>query len=800
MRRRAVRFNGRVDIPQEIGYVYTEVCNWSPPLALRAAKSIVPSIHTVVLCLLLSLTASGLPSCVATDFVSAYFNTYYNAQRLFNEAETEVFAQLDSRSGGRSWLGTFAIQAGTKTKLESVIEKCSKLLQYHSDSKLVDDALMMIGKAYYYEDENQQAERKFNEIISGYPDGSRAVEARLLLAYAQYRMNTREEARKTAQAVIDLARKNDQPEMISRASLVLGQMAQEDKDYAAARENFDQAAQFGATPEQRSSASLMSAEMYRKMSMYREAEDAYQRAEKASDNYSGEYRGRVGAYRMMEKQGLYGEALRGFRFLRTDAKNKEFFPEIELEVANTLRDSGDLPEAVDHYTIVDTTYPRSESSARSYFALGDLYEHTLYRYDSALVAYTKGRGEFPLADVTQLSSRRADYLTRYFQYYGEFLKYDTVLAALHAPPDSMKAQRQKAAGTDTLRPQVLPRPPITLDSANARRETAVNELAGLFFVAIGIPDSAEFWYTRIVQDYPSGRYVPRALYTLAQIYAGRDSVASKPAVDSLYREIVRRFPRSDFAPEARRILGLPPAVLTEDDAEKAYKRAEHLMIGGDSAGAVEDFKNLARQYPGSPLASRALFAAGWIYENRLFNRDSAIASYTKLMTLYPASPYAVRIVPKITEVNLKRKQSAAPDTSGSRPTVRTTVPGAPETVRTGAVRSPVPGVPDSVRTGAVRTPVPGAPETVRTGAVRSPVPGVPDSVRTGVVRTPVPGVPDSVRTGAVRTPVPGVPDSLQRREEIYIPKQSPAVTDTNEVKRIPTVGPRKVPDKEGPTP
>jgi len=718
-------------------------------LALRAAKSIVPSIRTVVLCLLLSLTASGLPSCVATDFVSAYFNTYYNAQRLFNEAETEVFAQLDNRSGGRSWLGTFAIQAGTKTKLESVIEKCSKLLQYHSDSKLVDDALIMIGKAYYYEDENQQAERKFNEIISGYPDGSRAVEARLLLAYAQYRMNTREDARKTAQAVIDLAKKNDQPEMIARASLVLGQMAQEDKDYASARENFDQAAQFGATPEQRSSASLMSAEMYRKMSMYREAEDAYRRAEKASDNYSGEYRGRVGAYRMMEKQGRYGEALKGFRFLRTDAKNKEFFPEIELEVANTLRDSGDLPEAVDHYTIVDTTYPRSESSARSYFALGDLYEHTLYRYDSALVAYTKGRNEFPMADVTQLSSHRAEYLTRYFQFHGEILKYDSVLANLHAPPDSLKVQRPAIPGTDsakvqrptipgtdTLRPQAISRPTITLDSANARRETAVNELAGLFFVAIGIPDSAEYWYTRIVQDYPSGRYVPRAMYTLAQIYAGRDSVGSKPVVDSLYREIVRRFPRSDFAREARHMLGLPPAVLAVDEAEKAYSRAEHLMIRGDSAGAVEDFKKLALQYPGSPLASRALFAAGWIYENRLFNPDSAIASYTKLMVLYPASPYAVRIAPKITEVNLKRKQSAAPDTSASRPTVR----------------------------------------------------------------TPVRGTPDSVRTGAVRPPVPGVPDTLQRREEIFVPKRSPAVADTNEVGRIPTIKQRKTPEKEGPTP
>ena len=192
-------------------------------------------------------------------------------------------------------------------------------------------------------------------------------------------------------------------------------------------------------------------------------------------------------------------------------------------------------------------------------------------------------------------------------------------------------------------------------------------------------------------------------------------------MDSLYREIIRKFPRSDFAPEARRLLGLPQVVPTVDDAEKAYNQAERLMIRGDSAGAVEDFKNLARQYPGSPLASRALYAAGWIYENRLFNRDSAIASYSKLVALYPGSLYAVRIAAKITEVNLKLKQAAAAaDTSAAR--------------------------------------------------------------------------------RAVKPPVPGVSDSTRRRDEVFVPRPAPAPADTMEVKRIPTARPKRVPDKEGPTP
>ena len=105
------------------------------------------------------------------------------------------------------------------------------------------------------------------------------------------------------------------------------------------------------------------------------------------------------------------------------------------------------------------------------------------------------------------------------------------------------------------------------------------------------------------------------------------------------------------------------------------------MVRGDSTGAAEGFKKLARQYPASPLASRALYAAGWIYENRLSNRDSALASYAKLVALYPGSLYAARIASKMAEVNQKLKQDALPDTSVSRRTVGTPPSAVPDSLQ-----------------------------------------------------------------------------------------------------------------------
>src|SRR5512135_3223185 len=98
------RFNARVDNARRNGYVDDEVCNRSPALSLRPAKTPRPSLRILTLLLLIGITSAAVPSCGVVDFVSAYFNTYYNARRLFNDAETEVISQLDARPGGRNWL------------------------------------------------------------------------------------------------------------------------------------------------------------------------------------------------------------------------------------------------------------------------------------------------------------------------------------------------------------------------------------------------------------------------------------------------------------------------------------------------------------------------------------------------------------------------------------------------------------------------------------------------------------------------------------------------------------------------
>jgi TolA-binding protein len=605
------------------------------------------------------------------DFLGAYFNIYYNARKTFGEAEVEVWSQPDLRlqGAGRNYLTQFNVSQATKGKFASVIEKCSKLLEYHPESNLVDDALMMIGKSYFYQNDYQPAERKFTELITGYPQSDLLPEAKMLMAYSYFKEGNRTSASATATEVLEEAKKDEDDNIIAYASILLGQMDLEDKNYSQALEHYRDAANSGKTSDQRAFALLNVAEMYIKTGDFAKAEAAFGEERRQSSNYLGEYKGDIGVARMLAKQGKFDESLDLLNDLRSDLKYKEFFGEIELEIANVYRDQGKLSAAVEQYRYVDTAYARTEWSANSYYQLGLVYETVVGLYDSARIAYNKGKSEASAAiPVIPLLSRRADYMNKYASFTAEVLKMDSLRNYWLHPPDTTSAvhadtvardtaQLKVTAVADSGKPKVPPKPPLPLDSVLTRLAVAKSELATLFYTSIGRTDSALFWYHRLIQDHPLSPLVPRALFSIAQIYS-QDSTVSKTVVDSLYRQIMEQYPQSTYAAEARRALGLAVVAVFPDTAEALYHLAEEAMLAGRNENAIDTLKLIVQSFPTSSFAPRADYAAGWLYEQVLNQPDSAIAAYQRLRARYPSSMYTTRVQPKLVEVELRNKALA----------------------------------------------------------------------------------------------------------------------------------------------
>lgn len=598
--------------------------------------------------------------CSVWDSVTAYFNTYYNAERLFNEAEGEVWAQADTRYTGRNWLPRIDPPSGTRTKFASVIEKCSKLLQYHQESNLVDDALLMIAKSYFYQGDFQQAERKCGELLDRYPNSGLIEESRVLHAYMQYKMANIPAAEKSARDLLNEESDISSDLVLARAAILLGQIETDNRNYGPAKEYFRKGAEWATDGDLRSTTYVRMAESAAALGEYEEAEAAYEEALNAATSYSNEFKGRIGAIRMRAKQGQYDTAIDELKELRDDLNYKDYFGEIDLSTADAYRESGDLEFAVAQYAYVDTAYARTEPGVQASYQLGLLYEGTLKQLDSARYAYERGARSLPSSEAGTRCRERALYLARYFQYRGEIYSYDTLLVALRTDLDSLSARG--VVGTDSLAPAVRDSMlnarrvsvSIRIDSTHERRAFAMSELANLFYIGSDLKDSAWVMYTRIADEYAATPYAGRALFIIALILDA-DSTRDDSVPDSLYREVIRRFPDTEFAAESRRQLGLPAVAGSKDAALLAYTSAESLMLGGRGAEAIPILEGVIRDFPASPYAPKARYAIGWVYETQLSLPDSALANYRLLASTYPQSTHGASVRPMLAAVEVEQK-------------------------------------------------------------------------------------------------------------------------------------------------
>ena len=96
----------------------------------------------------------------------AYYNTYYNAERALEAGEERL--EQSSVTVDRSRLvSVFPATTGTGQGdgFQEAIDKSAELLRNRPDSKWADDALLVIGKAYFYQRNLAGAEQKFKETI-----------------------------------------------------------------------------------------------------------------------------------------------------------------------------------------------------------------------------------------------------------------------------------------------------------------------------------------------------------------------------------------------------------------------------------------------------------------------------------------------------------------------------------------------------------------------------------------------------------------------------------------------------------
>lgn len=542
----------------------------------------------------------------------AYFNSYYNASKLFHEAEDDILAAETKRRATEGFSERRVTPSGAPmTKLNAVIDKCSNILSFQPGSALVDDALFLIGKSYFYQTEFLKSERKFSELISFAPEGPLALEASLWRAKTLLELKNDEEGLPETRLLIQKSLEAGEEEMAGEANLILGTFLARRGDSEEAVAAYAEAVRLAGSDVVKATAQFRIGEVKMASGEFPAAADAFFLAGEYADESGLYIASHQMAVRALRESEQFDRALETNQNLSDDYRSAGHENAIAFEKALTLYRKGDEEEAVRLFTMIDTTGGKSELASKAAFELGRIHE-AAGDYQRAQAGYARATS-FPVPEILATAREKAGAFSRYLALKSQRTLRDSLL------------QSFESELADSLRPR------MNRDSLRALQAVNAYDLAEVFYADLQKPDSAEVWYQTALEGLNDSTRTPRILFILAEF--------SKAGPERLYEEIINTYPRSPYATRAKMKLGLQEESVV-DSAEFVYRKAEENVEAGEFQKAIGQFKDITRVYPESPFAAKGAYAIGWIYEHRLQQADTALSYYRSLVEHFGTSEYA----------------------------------------------------------------------------------------------------------------------------------------------------------------
>jgi TonB family protein len=532
------------------------------------------------------------------SFSCAYYNTFYHAKKSFKKAESSQ--QKANRQIASS---------EEKRLYDEAIQKASKVLTFYSKSRWVDDALLVIGMSFYYQGEYVKAERKFSELVSGFPRSDLVLKARFYEAMCQYRLEEYSEATSSLRSILADPKGKKLREQIY---FTLGEIYFQQKRYDEAIEMYETLMQKYSNSKLSAEAQYRIGESYLGKKNYLGAQEALGKVNRFRPTNELVFNS---AFKIAECYYLMEKISSGTELLNKLAKDERFYqklPVVKLKIAEGFYLLDKNEEAIKEYEEITTSYPKTEESATAYYQLGIIYQERLSDLKKAKEMFDQSKNEKPGSVCAKKALEKSVSLSKVDEY---------------------KKQLSLKEAEETAKTMFL--------------------LAELYLTQINQPDSALAEYLSLVEHHPQSEYAPKSLYAAAWVLENvkKDSMAA----NNIYQRILKEYPNSDYAKPTYEFLNKPSSS-QETYAEKEYLRAEELLLTkGKVDSALALYRKIVQDYPQSEYAPKASYAIAWAIENLLCPNDSSgILAYQEVVDKFPQTEYAARAKLKLGASGIQR--------------------------------------------------------------------------------------------------------------------------------------------------
>ena len=334
------------------------------------------------------------------DNFSAYYNTFYNAENALHTGIDAFDEGLESNPIDQDvYLSLFgrSEQASTRREpFEDAIKKSADILRKHPDSKWVDDAMLVIGKAWFFTLNFVGAEGKFLEILA--LDSPLHDEARFWLARTYIASGAYDEAFNHLQATLNGEDLSRRWEPIYR--LALAELHVQRKSWEEAAIELEAGLEGLRERELGGRAQFLLGQVFEVLERYADAVAAYNSVDIHKPFYELSYAAQYSAVRVETDHGDPEAAMRALRRMERDDKNYDHRAELALLRGRVLQALEYYDDALDVYDelLYDPTASGGKVRGPTHYALGvfyrDVYSDFPYagaHFDSAQSSMSSSR-------------------------------------------------------------------------------------------------------------------------------------------------------------------------------------------------------------------------------------------------------------------------------------------------------------------------------------------------------------------------------------------------------------------------
>jgi tetratricopeptide (TPR) repeat protein len=584
---------------------------------------------------LLLLTAAIAASCSserntwtskAYHNTTAHFNGYYYANEEITKIEETIRkSHVDDYNGILRLYPTFdsTLAKGYDKEIQEAVKMASLAIQRHPNSKWVDDAYILVGRARLYSLDWGNAIQTFKHVNTKSKDKN----ARHLAIIHLIRTYIEHQEFNNAQAAIDylnkaeLSRVNKKKFHLEKAYYY---QLQDDHDNMV--RNLTAASPLLKKHDRRGRIYFIIGQVYQELGFEAEAYNYYKKCISTNPEYEVDFYARLYMAQVTEisRSRDINTARKSFRKLLKDSKNKEFQDKIFYEMGVFELKQKNLREAIENFNLSVRKGTNKKIDGEAYLRMGEIYYDTLKNYEMSQAYYDSAISSLP-QDYEGYAAIKArqEILNEFVTHLKTITWQDSLLQlaaldsiTLRASVDSVITKQRKAEEAKRGKKK----------RRSNRVEIAANSNSSIFNNDNAAPDESADWY-----------FGNPSAMALGQTDFAR--VWGNIKLEDNWRRSQRQASTSGTN------------VQQSDTGPTAQSGDPGTASEGEDPVDVE-FKRLAAEIPYTDAAKKeamakieeAYFRLGDIYYFKLQESKNASDTYTKLLTRFPQTEHEPEVL------------------------------------------------------------------------------------------------------------------------------------------------------------